>query len=97
MTEDELNSQIADLKKEYDLKKQKLQIAYADSNNPYKIGDIVKDHIGNLKIERISYANLYMTNKFQCRYIGIRLNKDGSPSKKETSPVYQSNIKNEQA
>lgn len=67
-------------------------IEFAKANNPYKIGDIVKDHIGKLKIEKISYFMFY--SQPSCIYYGVELKKDGTPCKIQSGrPVYQKNIR----
>lgn len=62
------------------------------SNNPYKIGDVVEDHIGKLMIEQICvYEDPW--DLPVCVYKGVELNKDGTPRKKQTGRgVYQSNV-----
>lgn len=70
-----------------------LDSAYAFENNPYKIGDIVQDHIGKLQIQSIEVFWGYDRIPFCC-YRGIELNKDGTPRKRQDPKrvVYQSNI-----
>lgn len=69
---------------------------FAKSNNPYKVGDIVTDHIGALQIQRISVCAPQPYNPLPCCiYRGVELKKDGTP-KKHQDPmryVYQFNIK----
>jgi hypothetical protein len=64
---------------------------YAFSNNPYKIGDFITDHVGTIKIEKIKFS-VYFGGS-ECVYIGTQYNKDGKVSKKQDrNTIYQSNI-----
>lgn len=93
MTKEEYEKRIKSIDRECEEKKRKLRIECAKSNNPYKIGDVVEDHIGKLRIESIVFNNV--TWQFpSCVYYGVELKKDGTPCKRQTNiPVYQSNIK----
>ena len=53
---------------------------YIDSNNPYKIGDIVTDHIGSIIVEHINYRMTDYDNPYAV-YYGIELRKDLQPKK----------------
>ena len=44
------------LEQEFELRKRNLIKLYAQKNSPYKVGDIVKDHIGSIIIEKIKYG-----------------------------------------
>ena len=66
------------------------------SNNPYKIGDVIKDHTSTIKIDTI---NVYMSLTDPCCvYSGPELKKDGTPKlpkrdgKQIRATIYQSNI-----
>ena len=92
MTEDEYYSEIEKLEKELITNKNRVGREYAFSNNPYKIGDTIKDHIGAMIITNIKYNNSVMSLP-QCVYFGTELNKDGKPSKKQSNRgVWQDNI-----
>lgn len=82
------------LKDEAKKKEQDLFIEYAYANNTLKPGDIVTDHIGSIKIEKISVHVSYLSEpKPMCIYIGIELKKDLTPTKvRKERTVYQSNI-----
>ena len=72
----------------------KLKRECAFSNNPYSIGDIIEDHIGKIRIEKIRWVVTYNANIPECVYTGIVLKKDGTPAKKEESrQIWQSNIR----
>ncbi len=76
---------------EFRNKKHSLAREYAMANNPYKIGDKVTDHIGSIRIEKIS---AYLLGKKPCAmYYGLELKKDGTPKKKgDKRYVWQTNI-----
>lgn len=92
MTEQEYRAELRVIEQFYEAKKNELHVEYAKANNPYKIGYIVKDHIGALRIEMIQ-VRLGFSGVPECAYTGTELNKDGNPAKKQTGrAVYQSNI-----
>lgn len=91
MTKDELKEKLRIAEGDYERAKRIIYIDYAKSNNPYKIGDIVTDHIGSLKIERIAVSVTWYIS--QCVYHGIDLKTNGQPCKKQGRAVYQTNIK----
>ena len=70
-----------------------LEREYALSNNPYKSGDIVRDHSSILKIEGIHSVYLGL-NELPCLvYKGIELTKQLKPTKRQQqTTMYQSNI-----
>lgn len=79
-----------ELNKAHEKSKKELSTKYALSNNPFKIGDIITDHIGSVKITKIKIS-LYP--KPACVYEGVILNKNLSPNKlNKTRTVYQPNI-----
>lgn len=71
-----------------------LEHEYVTSNNPYKEGDIIEDHIGkglwNGKYEVYSSGrNSIPEMVYHCRV----LKKDGTPTKREEyRPIFSSNI-----
>lgn len=70
------------------------RLKYCKENSNVKIGDIVKDHIGSVLVEKISMHN----SSTPCLiYYGLELKKDLSPRKdKSKRSCYQTNIINEQ-
>jgi hypothetical protein len=91
MTIEDYNIRKNNLKAEYQQKENSLTKEFIDSNNPYKIGDIVTDHIGSIKIESMSYYISY--SKPEATYTGLELKKDKTPTKKLSKrTVYQNNI-----
>jgi hypothetical protein len=93
MTKEVYDKKWMEIKISFDAAKKELHREFAYANNPYKIGDIVADRIGTVKIEKIQiYLGL---NPYpQCVYTGVELTKKGEPKKggKKRS-VYQSGIK----
>lgn len=92
MTIEEYNSKLKSLNDKFETDKEEIQIEYALSNNPHKVGDIIEDHYHTIQIERFKvYPGLGIP---QCVYYGTELKKDGSPTKKQINfTMYQSNIK----
>jgi hypothetical protein len=92
MTPEEFKQKLQELDSEFEKRKRDLNKEYAFSNNPYKVGDIVTDHIGFLKIQTMKHT-VSQYNLPQCVYFGIELKKDGTPMKKQTGRgVWQENI-----
>jgi hypothetical protein len=69
------------LEKEFELRKQNLIKLYAQENNPYKVGDTIRDHIGSIVIEKVSYTTQYGSGFPTCSYYGLELKKDLTPRK----------------
>lgn len=93
MKKEDYENKKKELEKEYETKKSVLMREFVDSNNPYKIGDIVTDHIGSVRIERIKYTWGYYNVPPGAVYYGIELLKNGTPNKRGTMrDVYQSNL-----
>ena len=81
------------LEQEFELRKRNLIKLYTQKNSPYKVGDIVKDHIGSIIIEKIKYGTEYGTGFPRCSYFGLELKKDLTPRKDGSKRwVYKSNI-----
>lgn len=92
MTEVEYKAkQQARIEQDY-LNNKLIQREYADAHNPYKVGDIIKDHMSIIKIEKIGYQ--YESHRLPtCIYHGIGLKKDKTPKKNGLmTAIYQSNI-----
>ena len=53
MTKEEYYQVLKDLEEFYDQKRTELMKDYARSNCPYSVGDILKDHMGIIRVERI--------------------------------------------
>ena len=76
-----------------------LLIEFVESNNPYKIGDVVSDENYSILIQEILIDRCSgSSTKQPCAvYFGIILNKNGKPNKKgETRRIWQNNLKKQQ-
>ena len=63
---------------------------YARANSDIKIGDIITDHVGTIRVEVIK---IYYSSPPQCEYVGVMLTKKGVPFKGgEKRTVIQENI-----
>ena len=79
------------LRNEHDKKVQELKSEYAFANNTVKVGDIVTDHIGAVKVEKILVWGI---DEPCCIYRGIEYTKAGKPTKRGCKrDVYQTNLK----
>ena len=88
MTEQELNEKITYLTLEYNGSVTALKKAFAVSNNPYKIGDIIKDNICKIQIKT---ASILLSNLPQIVFSGTIIHKSGKLGK-ATRFIYQQNI-----
>ena len=89
MTKEELRQKIDAETQRHNQSIKNIKIQYCNENNTVKIGDIVEDHFGKIKVEKIGY---YLSDIPECFYSGIILNKNGSVTKKKDNKrkVYQS-------
>lgn len=99
MTKEEYFATAQKIKKSYQDAINKLGVEYVESNNPYKIGDIISDNVDTIKIQRIEIMlPLFRapTDVPECRYYGVQLKKNGSPKKRQdpTISIFQTSIKN---
>lgn len=77
MTEKEYWTRFNVIQKQFEDNKRELAKMCADSNNPYKVGDIIKDDKGSIiQIEHIMYSYGYEDDIPFCVYEGISLKKD---------------------
>ena len=92
MSELELTEKLNAIEAEYLKKKKAIQIEYAISNNPYKIGDVISDHYKTIIIKSWKF---WISSSVPCLvYYGTRLTKAGTPAKnQEENAIYQMNIK----
>ena len=94
MTYEEYKRQEAEIDLNAKMQKNLLMAEFVKANNPYKIGDIVTDHIGSIIIDKIQSAWGYGGTPPSAVYGGLVLKKDGTPTKKmERRSVFQGNIK----
>ncbi|MBR1526243.1 MAG: hypothetical protein IJ640_06240 [Prevotella sp.] len=71
------------LEEEFGAKKKKLAREFAYSNNPVKIGDIIKDHYKIIRVEELSWNYDFCTRNPCMYYHGTRLNKKGKPMRRD--------------
>lgn len=87
-------NELTKLKRDYDNKVGNLQRDYAFSNSSVKVGDIVTDHIGSVKVDIILYTIVHNGDHPTCVYRGEEFTKAGKPRKKQSMrDVYQINLK----
>lgn len=97
MTREDYDKKLAELQKEFNKKKMSLDKLYAAMNNPYNRGDVIRDHMTILRIEKMKMS--YDSNRMPCLvYYGPRLKKNLEPYVSgEEGRIHQTNIiKNEQ-
>ena len=93
MTQEEYKKRVAELQADHDKALRELKDEYALSNNPYKIGDIIEDHIGKGRITGMHPTRTYMGEPTML-YVVDNLIKKGEINKREpTREIYQSNIR----
>jgi|LakMenEpi03Aug12_release.lakeMendotaPanAssembly.Ray.scaffolds.fasta_scaffold1040893_1 hypothetical protein len=92
MTQVAYDKKLMEIKMSFEAAKEELYREFAYANNPYKIGDIVTDNTGTIKIEKIKiYLGLGIYP--QCVYFGVELTKKGEPNKRGNKrSIYQSSI-----
>ena len=91
MTPKELQKKLEELQLENENNRFNVIREYALSSNPYKVGDVIEDHIVRIKITKI----LVSIHHRECVYLGVKLKKDGTPYKyNPLEKIYQGNILN---
>lgn len=94
MDEIEYKKLWGEIEAEASLKKKALAKQYVIANVKYKPGQIVLDHHGFFKIEKITMGYSLYGILPEIAYRGIRLTKKMEPMKKqENNTCYESNIK----
>jgi hypothetical protein len=89
----EYKDSVKSLEEKLEWDKTELMKQFVRENNPYKVGDIITDHIGSLKIEKMGYAWGFSGSMPCATYFGLEINKDGTPNKKgKQRTAHQSNI-----
>ena len=87
---EEFNSKKKALLEKHDEEMFKLKRDYALSNSTVKIGDMVTDHMGTIKVEKVI---TWCRDIPSCVYKGKEYTKAGKPSKRgSTRNVYQINL-----
>jgi len=93
MEYEELKSRIENLKDIFDTRVRSLEYDFAMANNPHSVGDIIKDHIGIIKIERITHGKVFSSDILCAIYYGSELRNDLQPKKNGAKRiVWQTNL-----
>lgn len=95
ITNEDYDLCLKEINEHFEKEKSKLAKRFAYSNNPYKVGDIITDNVGSIKIELIQYTKggNFIRKYPECVFTGVELKKDLTPTKKgEKRTIYQSSI-----
>jgi hypothetical protein len=93
MTPEQYKEKLKEIQEKHKKELFQLDKEYALLNNTYKIGDIIEDHQGKIKIEKFLIYKGYNNNLPICVYLGVELKKDETPTKKgDKRQVWQSNL-----
>lgn len=94
MTPEIYKKRIDEIEADSKLKKRAVLKEFVDANNPYKLGDVITDTVGSIKIESINYSHNLDLNPCAVFY-GSELRKDGKPKVSgDKRFIWQSNIIN---
>ena len=97
MDKEEYFEKLNAIEREYCDKKRLLAKEYAISNSNIKAVDIIEDHIGKIRIEKISFvqrAGFNYEDLPYCAYLGSELRKDEVPKKNVYKRyIHQINLK----
>jgi hypothetical protein len=89
MTTEEYTQKRKEIEQKCEEDKKLLMMQFVRENNPYKIGDIITDHEGSIKIEKMTYS----WHGPAAVYYGTIVNKNGTMHKAgKQRGVYQLNI-----
>lgn len=95
MTEEKYWELIKEIDKQSIRSKGELAKEYAFSKNIVNVGDIIEDHIGKIRVEKIKFSagSVSFSTAPQCVYYGIELLKSGKVNAKgKTRNVWQTNL-----
>lgn len=99
MTQQEYDELLNKIRTETQEKEKNLARQFAMSNNTVKVGDIVSDYAGRVKVTKVKFTMVGARNYPECVYEGNELNKDGTikmtrgrKSQPEIRGVYQSRM-----
>lgn len=95
MTEQEYKNKLRELHNEFEERKAALKTEYALSNNPYKVGDILRDPWQIIKVIEVRVARHVCGEFPECVYFGVQLTEKLVPRKRQdVNPMmWQSNVK----
>ena len=87
--------ELDEINKEHNRAQCSLYKKYALGNNTIQPGDLIKDHMGSIKVDRILFIGPSGGSMPQCIYRGVEYTAKGKPFKnKAVRDVYQGNLKN---
>lgn len=93
MTKEDFDVRMSEISQEFYEKREKLWFEFSKSNNIVKIGDVVRDHIGLIKVEGAQVFLPSFSNYPYLQYFGTELKKDGTLKKRERKrSVFQGNM-----
>ena len=81
MTQEEFKIEVRKINEQRDKRLKEVREIYAFSNNKIAVGDIFKDHIGCIKVEKIQMTMAAANGIPSCTYYGHILKKDLTPIK----------------
>jgi len=81
MTQEEFKIEVRKIYEQRDKRLKEVREIYAFSNNKISVGDIFKDHMGYIKVEKIQMTIGSANGIPYCTYYGTILKKDLSPIK----------------
>lgn len=88
----EFRAEMEDLEEQYKLEKKRILTEYVMSWCPYKVGGLVRDHIGYVKILSI-HPIIGICNKVDIMMKGVEYTVNKEPKKNgATRQIYHSNI-----
>lgn len=94
MTKDDLEKRLRSIELEAANAKNQAVHDYCMAHNTVEIGDIFTDHIGSIRVERITVAASFASSQFCCVYHGPELTKTLEPKKRSKQrSAYQCNAK----
>lgn len=94
MTREEYERSLEHLTSVYKKRVYNLRVDYSLSINPYKVGDVIEDHIGKGQILSIHPGWDGFRDGPEIRYYCVNLTKKGEVNKREPERnIYYSNLK----
>ena len=88
----EFRAEMEDLEEQYKLEKKRILTEYVTTGGPYNAGDLVRDHMGYVKILSI-HPIIGICNKVDIMMKGVEYTVNKEPKKNgATRQIYHSNI-----
>ncbi len=93
MTKEDYKKRLEEINYKASKEREKVHVEYANSNNPYKKGDILQDHCQIIIVEEIKYGMTSFNDECICNYRGTKLTKKLQPFKnKEKTTMFGTNV-----